>query len=158
MQISTSNHIISSAIWIKSAEVNFKKANQIAREKSCDYLLIHIKKLRCKWMSNKTCSVAYLSDSFRILKLSITLSGAFILFLLYRYGLKRTLSFRIVLSPNPPTTAAILVYFTFATFLSINLISTFCTQFQHLHCLGLIDGLPVNEHAEMFTCVLLRLI
>ena len=72
--------MISSAIWVKSARVNFSKANrvqfvvfekftsadlsQIAREKSCDYLLIiHIQKFLCKWMTNKTCSVAYLSES-----------------------------------------------------------------------------------------------
>ena len=49
-----------------------------------------------------------------------------------------------------------------ATFLSINLISTFCTQFHlyalnfnFLHCLGLIDVLSANELAEMFACVLL---
>ena len=58
--------MISSAIWDKSARVNFSKANvgrvqfvvfekftsadlsQIAREKSCDYLLIiHIQKFLC---------------------------------------------------------------------------------------------------------------
>ena len=74
--------MISSAIWDKSARVNFSKAyqiagarrasaicsladlSQIAREKSCDYLLIiHIQKFLCKWMTNKTCSVAYLSES-----------------------------------------------------------------------------------------------
>ena len=83
--------MISSAIWDKSARVNFSKANQIARarrssaiccpfvcnlcnllsdlsqiarEKSCDYLLIiHIQKFLCKWMTNKMCSVAYLSES-----------------------------------------------------------------------------------------------
>ena len=38
--------------------------SQIAREKSCDYLLIiHIQKFLCKWVTNKTCSVAYLSES-----------------------------------------------------------------------------------------------
>ena len=38
--------------------------SQIAREKSCDYLLIiHIQKFLCKWMTNKTCSVTYLSES-----------------------------------------------------------------------------------------------
>ncbi len=42
----------------------------------------------------------------------------------------------------------------FPTFLSINLISTFCTQFQlsalnfnFPHCLELIDLLSANEHA-----------
>ena len=70
--------MISSAIWDKSARVNFSKANQfvvfekftsadlsqIAREKSCDYLLIiHIQEFLCKWMTNKMCSVAYLSES-----------------------------------------------------------------------------------------------
>ncbi len=50
----------------------------------------------------------------------------------------------------------------FPTFLSTNLISTFCTQFQlfalnfnFLHCLGLIDVLSANEHAEIFVCILL---
>ena len=49
-----------------------------------------------------------------------------------------------------------------ATFLSINLISTFCTQFHlfalsfnFLHCSGLIDVLSANELAEIFACVLL---
>ena len=69
------NHMISSAIWDKSARVNFSKTyqivvqfvvfekftsadlSQIAREKSCDCLLIiHIQKFytasSCKWMSN----------------------------------------------------------------------------------------------------------
>ena len=74
--------MISSAIWDKSARVNFSKANQIARarrasaiwlasdlfkiarEKSCDYLLIiPVQKCLCKWMTNKMCSVAYLSES-----------------------------------------------------------------------------------------------
>ena len=48
-------------------------------------------------------------------------------------------------------------------FPSINLISTFCTQFHlfalnfnFLHCLGLIDVLSANELAEIFACVLLR--
>ncbi len=67
--------MISSAIWDESVRVNFSKANQvfekftsanlsqIAREKSCNYLLIiHIQKFDWKWMTNKTCSVAYLSD------------------------------------------------------------------------------------------------
>ena len=53
--------MISSAIWDKSARVNFSKEfvvfekftsadlSQIAREKSCDYLLIiHIQKVLCK--------------------------------------------------------------------------------------------------------------
>ncbi len=80
--------MVSHNLGIKSARVNFSKANQIAkpvgrvqfvvfenftsadlsqavREKSCDYLLIiHIQKFHLKWMTNKTCSVAYLSDSF----------------------------------------------------------------------------------------------
>ena len=48
--IGIGNHIISSAIWNKQARVNFSKTNkiararaylfQIAREKSCGYLLI----------------------------------------------------------------------------------------------------------------------
>ena len=49
--------------------------------------------------------------------------------------------------------ASILVYtliiFVKSAFLSINLISTFCTQ------LGLIDVLSANELAEIFACVLL---
>ena len=55
-----------------------------------------------------------------------------------------------------------LARFILATFLSINLISTFCTQFylfalnfNFLHCLGLIDVLSANELAEIFACVLL---
>ena len=86
--VSIGNHMISSAIWDKSARVNFSKANkfvvfekftsadlsQIAREKLCDYLLIiHIKKILCKGMTNKMCSVAYLSESllkhYRVAKL-----------------------------------------------------------------------------------------
>ena len=62
--------MISSGLWDKSARVNFSKANQIARarkiarEKSCDYLLIiHVQKFICKWMTNEMCSVAYLSES-----------------------------------------------------------------------------------------------
>ena len=54
------------------------------------------------------------------------------------------------------------VWHALATFLSINLISTFCTQFHlfalnfnFLHCLGLIDVLSANELAEIFACVLL---
>ena len=50
-----------------------------------------------------------------------------------------------------------------AAFLSINLISTFCTQFhlfalnfKFLHCLGLIAVLSANELAEIFACVLLN--
>ena len=47
--------------------------------------------------------------------------------------------------------------------LSINLISTFCTQFQlfalkifkFLDCLGLINALSANERAEIITCILL---
>ena len=64
--------MVSSVIWDKSARVNFLKVqfvvfekftradfSQIAREKSCDYLLIiHIQKFLCKWMTNKMCSVA----------------------------------------------------------------------------------------------------
>ena len=78
--------MISSAIWDKSARVNFSKANQIAltlrarvvfekftrvdssqiaRETSCDYLfIIQIQKFLCKWMTKKVCSVTYLSESF----------------------------------------------------------------------------------------------
>ena len=44
----------------------------------------------------------------------------------------------------------------------MNIISTFCTQFQisalnfnFLHCMGLIDKFSANEHAEMFACGLL---
>ena len=58
---------------------------------------------------------------------------------------------------------AILFCCAFATVLSINLISTFCTQFQlfalnfnFLHCLGLIDVFSANEHAEIFACILLK--
>ena len=60
------------------------------------------------------------------------------------------------------------VSFSFATFLSINLTSSFCTQFQlsalissfctqkkFLHCLGLIDMLSDNQHGEIFLCILL---
>ena len=54
------------------------------------------------------------------------------------------------------------VSFSLATFLSINLISSFCTQFQlfplnfnFLHCLGLIDMLSANQHGEIFSCILL---
>ena len=62
------------------------------------------------------------------------------------------------------------VSFSFATFLSINLISSFCTQFQlfalnfvflhsnnfkFLHCLGLIDMLSANQHGEIFSRILL---
>ena len=57
--------------------------------------------------------------------------------------------------PNPPLAAAILFWRAFATFLSINLILTFCTQFQlfafnfnFLHCLALIGVLSTNELAE----------
>ena len=47
--------------------------------------------------------------------------------------------------------------------LSINLISTFCTQFQlfalknvnFLDCLGLIDAFSANERAEIIACILL---
>ena len=50
------------------------------------------------------------------------------------------------------------------TILAINLISTFCTQFQlfalktfiFLHCSGLIDALSANERAEMFASILLK--
>ena len=65
----------------------------------------------------------------------------------------------LLLSPN---LSAILFCYGFATFLSINLISTFCTQFHlfalnfnFLHCLGLIDVLSPNQHAEIFACILL---
>ena len=50
------------------------------------------------------------------------------------------------------------------TILAINLISTFCTQFQlfalktfiFLHCSGLIDALSANERAEIFASILLK--
>ena len=50
------------------------------------------------------------------------------------------------------------------TILAINLISTFCTQFQlfalktfiFLHCSGLIDELSANERAEIFASILLK--
>ena len=58
--------------------------------------------------------------------------------------------------------------FSFATFLSINLISSFCTQLQlsaltssfctqkkFLHCLGLINMLSANQHGKIFACILL---
>ena len=60
--------------------------------------------------------------------------------------------------------------FSFATFLSVNLISSFFIQFQlcalissfcakknlkFLHCLGLIDMLSANQHEEIFACILL---
>ena len=52
----------------------------------------------------------------------------------------------------------------FATFLSIKLISSFCTQFQlfafnfnFLHCLGLIDMLSANQRGEISACILLIL-
>ena len=124
--------MISSAIWDKSARVNFQRLtkllepvgrvqfvvfekftsadfSQIAREKSCDYfLIIHIQKFLCKCMTNKTCSVAYLSESlskhygvarlwksrycYGILKLPVmhALSGAFIIIQLHHswYELK----------------------------------------------------------------------
>ena len=65
------------------------------------------------------------------------------------------------------------VSFSFATFLSVNLISRFCTQFstfctnfvflhsknfKFLHCLGLIDMLSANQHGEIFLCILLGLL
>ena len=48
--------------------------------------------------------------------------------------------------------------------MAINLISTFCTQFQlfalktfiFLHCSGLIDALSANERAEIFASILLK--
>ena len=56
------------------------------------------------------------------------------------------------------------LWVSFATFLSINLISSFCTllqvfsfNFNFLHCLGLIliDMLSANKHGEIFACILL---
>ena len=73
--------MISSAIWDKSARVNFSKANQIvvfekftsadlsqiAREKSCDYLLIiHIQKFLCKWITNNSKQGVFGRLPFRI--------------------------------------------------------------------------------------------
>ena len=60
----------------------------------------------------------------------------------------------------------VLVSFSFSTFLSINLFSNFCAQFQlsvlissfctpkmFLQCLGLIDMLSANQHGEIFSCI-----
>ena len=47
------------------------------------------------------------------------------------------------------------VSFSFATLLSINLISSSCTNFVFLHCLGLIDMLSAHQHGEIFACILL---
>ena len=47
----------------------------------------------------------------------------------------------------------VLFSWAFATFLSINLISTVSTQLQS--ALGLIDVFSGNEHAEIFACILL---
>ena len=85
------------------------------------------------------------------------------LFVLCKVFLFTAFSFKLCikilsLSPELP---AILFCWAFATFLSINLISTFCTQFQpfalnfnFLHCLGLIDMLSVNQHDQpIFACI-----
>ena len=89
-----------------------------------------------------------------------TLSQVFVLcwvFLFKAFSFK--LWIKTLLFLNLP---AILFCCAFATVLSINLISPFCTQFQlfalnfnFLHCLGLIDMFSANEHAEIFACILL---
>ena len=66
----------------------------------------------------------------------------------------------IKISSLSPELHATLFSWAFATFLAINLFSTFASQFQlfalsfnFLHCLGLIDVLSVNQHDESFACI-----
>ena len=51
-----------------------------------------------------------------------------------------------------------ILFCAFASFLSISLFQLFALNFNFLHyCLGLIDVLSANEHAEMFAGILLCL-
>ncbi len=98
--------MISSAIWDKSARVNFSDLSQIVREKSCDYLLIiHIKKISLEVDDKQNvfsglpfrfvlkhngvaglCKMQIPLGNFK--SLCHALSGAFILIQFYWFGLK----------------------------------------------------------------------
>jgi len=138
---------------------------QIARKKSCDYLLI---KYVQKFQTNRRQFVLTLPYGVNTLRLqesnwSEHLSSCLYFvawFCFWRYPLNFELRCCFTQQTCPPFCFLVNVFQgTCQSFL----ISTFCTNFvslhsknfNFLHCLELIDMLSANENAEIFVCILL---
>ena len=142
--------------------------SQIAREKSCDYLLIiYVQKFQTNsWLFVfiLPCGVNTLhlkeSDWSKHLSTCLYFVACFY-FSVWHYPL--TLNEDIVALTKPVR------HFFFGTVFQGTcqsfLISSFCTNFvflhsknfKFLHCLGLIDMLSANQNAEIFVCVCILL-
>ena len=130
--------MILSAICDKSSRVNFSRANQIARahkasaicsllHDSCSLVIFTVYRTNCCVLLLENFMLFWTSLSIlngRIKAICFLFVGLFFLFLAFslKLGIKTLL-----LTPH---LSAILFCCAFLTYLSINLISTLCTQFQ----------------------------
>ena len=131
--------MISSAIWYKSSRVNFSQANQIARahkasaicsllHESCSLVIFTVYRTNCCVLLLENFMLFWTSLSIlegRLEAIYFPFVG-FFLFLFLAFSLKLGIK-TLLLTPH---LSAILFCCAFLAYLSINLISTLCTQFQ----------------------------
>ena len=129
--------MISSAICDKSSRVNFSQANQIARaykasaicsllHESCSLVIFTVYRTNC---------CVLLLENFMLFWTSLSiLNGRLRVICFLSFGFFGFLAFSLKLGIKTllltPHLSAILFCCAFLTYLSINLISTLCTQFQ----------------------------
>ena len=130
--------MISSVICDKSSRVNFSRANQIARahkasaicsllHDSCSLVIFTVYRTNCCVSLLENFMLFWTSLSILNGRLkAISFNFLFFLFLFLAFSLKLGIN-TLLLSPHQ---SAILFCCAFLTYLSINLISTLCTQFQ----------------------------
>ena len=129
--------MISSAICDKSSRVNFSRANQIARahkasaicsllHESCSLVIFTVYRTNCCVLLLENFMLFWTSLSILNGRLK-AICFTFLVFVLFlAFSLKLGIN-TLLLSPHQ---SAILFCCAFLTYLSINLISTLCTQFQ----------------------------
>ena len=127
----------SSAICDKSSRVNFSRANQIARahkasaicsllHDSCSLVIFTVYRTNCCVLLLENFMLFWTSLSILNGRLKAICFTCLVFFLFLAFSLKLGIN-TLLLSPHQ---SAILFCCAFLTVLSINLISTLCTQFQ----------------------------
>ena len=129
--------MISSAICDKSSRVNFSRANQIARahkasaicsllHDSCSLVVFTVYRTNCCVLLLENFMLFWTSLSILNGRLKAICFTCLVFFLFLAFSLKLGIN-TLLLSPHQ---SAILFCCATLTYLSINLISTLCTQFQ----------------------------
>ena len=146
--------MISSAIWNKQAQVNFSKTNKIALTLQAAAIWGLWKIYKCLFIPNCTRKIMWLfiNNIYEKILRWLSRRNAHVSHNQRKIAPSRACAWFENKRFHWPS-----VSFSFATFLSINLISTFCTQFQlsALFEINNIDMLSVNQCGEIFACVLL---